>query len=93
MGKRSVKENKNMFQLAREDAGLSREAASEEMEFVSESRIDGRIADDELRDFARIKSQLDDIAQTVDALQLWLEKTIAADGIDAEALQEYLKDE
>ena len=144
MGKRSVKENKNMFQLAREDAGLSREAASEEMEFVSESRIekiesekivpqpedvlamadaykkpelsyhycaqicpigarygndvepkalsqivlevlsflddiakererlveisvDGRIADDELRDFARIKSQLDDIAQTVDA--------------------------
>ena len=40
MGKRSVKENKNMFQLAREDAGLSREAASEEMEFVSESRIE-----------------------------------------------------
>ena len=29
-----------MFQLAREDAGLSREAASEEMEFVSESRIE-----------------------------------------------------
>ena len=25
--------------------------------------------------------------------RLWLEKTIAADGIDAEALQEYLKDE
>lgn len=66
---------------------------AKERERLVEISVDGRIADDELRDFARIKSQLDDIAQTVDALQLWLEKTIAADGIDAEVLQEYLKDE
>ena len=71
----------------------SAEAVAKERERLVEISVDGRIADDELRDFARIKSQLDDIAQTVDALQLWLEKTIAADGIDAEALQEYLKDE
>ena len=71
----------------------SAEAVAKERERLVEISVDGRIADDELRDFARIKSQLDDIAQTVDALQLWLEKTIAADGIDAEVLQEYLKDE
>lgn len=170
MGKRSVKENKNMFQLAREEAGLTREAASAQMAYVSESRIekiesekitpepedvlamadaykkpelnyhycaqlcpigaryandvepkalsqivlevlsflddiakererlveisvDGKISGDELKDFARIKSQLDDIAETVDALQLWLEKTIAADGIDAEALQHCMDQE
>ena len=64
---------------------------AKERERLVEISVDGRIADDELRDFARIKSQLDDIAQTVDALQLWLEKTIAADGIDAEALQLWLE--
>ncbi len=40
MGKRSIKENKNLFQLAREEAGLSRTAASERMDYVSESRIE-----------------------------------------------------
>lgn len=40
MGKKSVKENKNAFQLAREEADLTRAAASELMVFVSESRIE-----------------------------------------------------
>ena len=40
MGKRSVRENKNMFQLAREEADLTRAEASEALEFVSESRIE-----------------------------------------------------
>lgn len=40
MGKRSVKANKNMFQLAREEMGLSRASASERMEYISESRIE-----------------------------------------------------
>ncbi len=40
MGKRSVKENKNIYQLSREDRGLTREKASQLMEFVSPERIE-----------------------------------------------------
>ena len=40
MGKKSVKENKNIYQLSREDKGLTRAEASEALEFVSESRIE-----------------------------------------------------
>ena len=40
MGKRSVKENKNKYQLCREDAGMTRAQASEATEFLSESRIE-----------------------------------------------------
>ena len=40
MGKRSVKANKNEYQLAREAAGLTREAASEKMVYVSADRIE-----------------------------------------------------
>jgi transcriptional regulator with XRE-family HTH domain len=40
MGKRSVRENKNVYQLAREAAGLSREAAGERMVFVSPDRVE-----------------------------------------------------
>ena len=40
MGKRSVKENKNVYQLSREAAGLSREAAEELLTFVSADRIE-----------------------------------------------------
>ena len=40
MGKRSVKENKNVYQLSRERQGLSREAAGERLVFVSPERIE-----------------------------------------------------
>lgn len=40
MGKRSVKENKNMYQLCREREGLTREQASEKMAFISADRIE-----------------------------------------------------
>ena len=40
MGKKSVRENKNVYQLGREAAGLSREAAGERMVFVSPDRIE-----------------------------------------------------
>lgn len=40
MGKKSVKENKNIYQLYREEAELTREAASEQMEVVSAARIE-----------------------------------------------------
>ena len=40
MGKRSTKENKNVYQLSRESLGLTREAASEELVFLSPERIE-----------------------------------------------------
>ena len=40
MGKKSVKENKNIYQLSREEQELTRDAASELMQFVSSDRIE-----------------------------------------------------
>ncbi|MBQ9911177.1 MAG: helix-turn-helix domain-containing protein [Lachnospiraceae bacterium] len=40
MGRKSVKENKNIYQLSREEAGLTREQASEKAVYMSEDRIE-----------------------------------------------------
>ena len=40
MGKKSVKENKNVYQTSREALDLSREAAGELLEFISPERIE-----------------------------------------------------
>ena len=40
MGKRSVRENKNIYQLSREAKGLTREAASELLTYMSPERIE-----------------------------------------------------
>ena len=40
MGRKSVKENKNIYQQYREEAGFTREKASETMGIVSETRIE-----------------------------------------------------
>ncbi len=40
MGRKSTRENKSIYQLAREEAGMTREEASESMKFVTDSRIE-----------------------------------------------------
>ena len=40
MGRKSTKENKNIYHISREEANLSREAAAEKMEFISSDRIE-----------------------------------------------------
>lgn len=40
MGRKSIRENKNEYQLAREACNLTRAEASDLMEFISESRIE-----------------------------------------------------
>ena len=40
MGKKSIKENKNIYQLAREEAGMTRLQASDALVFMSDSRIE-----------------------------------------------------
>lgn len=40
MGRKSTKENKNIYQTSRENAGLTRDAAAEQTEYVSADRIE-----------------------------------------------------
>ena len=40
MGRRSTRENKNIYQTSREEVGLTREAAAEQLEFISSDRIE-----------------------------------------------------
>ena len=40
MGKRSVRKDKNIYQISREEAGLTREKASEAIGFISDDRIE-----------------------------------------------------
>ena len=40
MGKKSIKENKTIYHIYREEAGLTRAQASEKLEFISESRLE-----------------------------------------------------
>ena len=40
MGRKSTRENKNVYQTSREAAGMTREAASEAMEYISSDRIE-----------------------------------------------------
>ena len=163
MGKKSIKENKNIYQLSREALDLTRDKAAELMEFVSADRIekiesekstphpdeilamakaykapelcnyycshecpigeknvpelkvkglsqivlemlaglnsvnkekerlieitvDGTISDDEVKDFVAIKDELRKIATSVEALELWVDKTIAEGKIDKDLL-------
>lgn len=40
MGRKSTRENKNIYQTSREEVGLTREAAAEQLEFISSDRIE-----------------------------------------------------
>ena len=165
MGRRSTRDNKTIYQLCREETGLTREKAGELMDGMSASRIDkiereeqsptpydvvqmanaynkpelcnifctetceigrkyqqkvevtdlsditletiaslndllpmtgrliqiardGRISEDEIRDFALISSKLDEIAKAITALDLWIEKTAGRKGLDRDKLME-----
>lgn len=168
MGKKSTKTDKNIYQLYREEANLTRERASELMESVSASRIekieyeqqeptpydvvqmayaykhpdlcnyycshrceignkyvpevkmselpsiiietiaslnditpltsrliqiarDGKITDDEIPDFAKISSKLQDIGIAIDTLNLWVDKTISENNLNSELLEQEME--
>ncbi len=165
MGKQSTRENKTIYQLYREEAGLTRSEASENMTAVSDSKIekieyelqeptpyeiiqmadcynrpdlcnyycshkcdighryvpqieisdlsdiiletiaslndinpltsrliqiarDGKITDDEIKDFAYISKKLDEVSLAVDSLNLWVDKTAGENGINIDLLNE-----
>ena len=165
MGRQSTRENKNIYQLAREDKGLTREKAADRMSGISSARIekieyeaqeptpydivqmadcygrpdlcnyycshkcaigdryvpeveisdlsaiiletiaglndvssltnrliqigrDGKITDDEIKDFALISSKLDAISLAVDSLNLWVDRTAGEQKINLDLLRE-----
>lgn len=164
MGKQSTRENKTIYQQFREEQGLTREKASENMIGVSASRIekieyelqeptpydiiqmadcykrpdlcnyycshkcnigdryvsevevselpniiletiasldeinpltsrliqiarDGKITDDEIKDFAFISKKLDEVSLAIDALNLWVDKTASENNLNIELLK------
>lgn len=164
MPKKSVKENKNIYQISREELGYTRAQAAEKLEFVSADRIekiesektlprpeeilamsecyqkpslcnyycshecpigqeyvpeikskdlsqitlemlatlnsldkeknrlieitvDGEISSDEIEDFKAIQTKLDEMAMTIDSLNLWVKNTIASGKIDTGLLK------
>lgn len=56
-----------------------------------EIAADEMITEDELADFARIQSQLKDIASTADSLNLWISNAINEGTIDKEKLESIVK--
>ena len=155
MGRKSTKENKNIYQISRENAELTRDAAAEQLEFISSDRIekienekslphpdeilamadcyknpalcnyycshecpigqeyipevaakdlsvitlemlstlntlakekdrmidiaaDGKVTEDEISDFLRIKDNLESMSLTIESLKLWVEKTLVS---------------
>ena len=147
MGKQSKRENKTIYQICREEAGLTR---SEEIQeptpydiiqmadayrrpdlcnyycshkceighrYVPEVKVsdlsniiletiaslneinplttrliqiarDGRISDDEIKDFALISKKLDEISLAIDSLNLWIDKTASEQALNIELLNE-----
>lgn len=47
---------------------------------------DGKISDDEIKDFAFISKKLDDISLAIDSLNLWVDKTASENNINIELL-------
>ena len=142
MGKQSKRENKTIYQICREEAGLTRSEASEKMtavadayrrpdlcnyycshkceighRYVPEVKVsdlsniiletiaslneinplttrliqiarDGRISDDEIKDFALISKKLDEISLAIDSLNLWIDKTASEQALNIELLNE-----
>lgn len=164
MGRKSTKENKNIYQMSREAASLTREAAAEKLKFISSDRIekieskksqphpdeilamadcyknpslcnyycshvcpigqeyvpevkakdlqvitlemlsilntlskekerlieiavDGKLSEDEIPDFLKIQSDLENMSIIIDSLKLWVDNTIASGKIDKNLLQ------
>ena len=49
---------------------------------------DGKITDDEIKDFAFISKRLDEVSLAIDALNLWVEKTASEHNLNIDLLNE-----
>ena len=55
---------------------------SEEKNRLIEITVDGRITDDEITDFKKIREHLKQMAMAIDSMNLWIENTIATGIMD-----------
>ena len=62
-------------------------ALNKEKDRLIEIVADGKVEGDELEDFATLLDRQEQLAMTVDSLQLWVNNTIASGAIDEEALK------
>lgn len=165
MGRKSTKENKNIYQISREKMNYTREVAAEKLKFISSDRIekienektlphpeeilamtdiyknpllcnyycshecpigieyvpeikikdlsqitlemlatlnklshekerlieitvDGKLTEEEIPDFLKIKEELEKMALAIDSLNLWIDNTIASGKIDKNLIPE-----
>ena len=49
---------------------------------------DGKITDDEIKDFAYISKKLDEVSLAIDSLNLWIDKTASENNININLLNE-----
>lgn len=54
-----------------------------------EITVDGKITGDEIKDFIKIKKELEKISATVDSLKLWTEQTLSNGLINQEEYEKY----
>ena len=48
--------------------------------------VDGKISDDEIKDFAYISKKLNDVALAIESLNLWVDKTAIENNLNIELL-------
>ena len=62
-----------------------------EKERLIEITVDGKLSEDELPDFLKIKKELEKMSLAIDSLNLWLDQTIASGKIDKNLFHSRLK--
>lgn len=64
-------------------------AMQKKKERLIEITVDGKVSEDELKDFVYIQEELERISIAVETLQLWSERMLATGKIDPELYQKY----
>ena len=90
MGRASIKENKNVYQLNRQwegtaTSGRSLNKMNKKQERLIKITADDIIDNDALDDFIYIQEELEKISVNVETLQLWSERMLASGAIDEDA--------
>ena len=65
----------------------SMNALEKEKDRLVEITVDGTISGDELKDFVRIRNMVNQISMAADAMNLWIEQSIAAGSVNREELE------
>lgn len=66
-------------------------AMQKKKERLIEITVDGKVSEDELKDFVYIQEELERISIAVETLQLWSERMLATGKIDPELYRKYRK--